>query len=261
MKNYLYTKLPTSEEMAKMPTSTSLRRTVGLAALFIVTFYCVIALFKTSQNLVLVVENLEDSNQNHPNNVASVSKFKSAVSPEVNAQVTDLGNEIEFKLQHCECKRRLSKTVINSTKTFSFNETTCSYDAYLRGIGQKIAGFSFYGDINSDHRYKITCLLFDLDSFTSFFYFSKKKGYFQGIVGNLEMMPKFYPGWIMRLYYDLDRRDPILQDLCDLACSNPGLDICDAKHLPGTPFKDASRVFAMNWRFFPTLDPQVSGPN
>ena len=34
-------------------------------------------------------------------------------------------------------------------------------------------------------------------------------GYFEGIVGNLELMPVYYPGWTMRLYYDLDDRDPI----------------------------------------------------
>ena len=36
-------------------------------------------------------------------------------------------------------------------------------------------------------------------------------GYFEGIVGNLELMPTYYPGWIMRLYYDLDDNDPITQ--------------------------------------------------
>jgi len=34
-------------------------------------------------------------------------------------------------------------------------------------------------------------------------------------------------------------------------------DICDAGLLPGTPMRNATKVFAMNWRFFPTLDPQV----
>jgi hypothetical protein len=91
-----------------------------------------------------------------------------------------------------------------------------------------------------------------------FVIYSKKKGYFEGIIGNLELMPKYYPGWIMRLYYDLDKTDPVLKDLCKLACNDPNIDICDAKHLPGTPFIDASKVFAMDWRFFPTLDPQVS---
>ena len=65
-------------------------------------------------------------------------------------------------------------------------------------------------------------------------------------------------GWVMRLYFDLDKTDPIHAALCKLACSDTNLDICDAANLPGTPMKDATKVFAMNWRFFPTLDPQVS---
>ena len=108
---------------------------------------------------------------------------------------------------------------------------------FSRGKGQKVVGFSFYGDLNSDH--------------------SKSKGYFEGIKGNLDLMPKYYPGWIMRVYFDLDPKHPVLKDLCDLACSNDQLDICHAGKLPGTPMKDARKIFAMNWRFFPTLDPQV----
>ena len=56
----------------------------------------------------------------------------------------------------------------------TYNETTCGHDAYRRGAGQKIVGFSFYGDVNST--------------------VSIEKGYFDGIVGNLKLMPKFYPG-------------------------------------------------------------------
>ena len=29
-----------------------------------------------------------------------------------------------------------------------FNQTTCSMDAFNRGMGQKIVGFSLYGDYN-----------------------------------------------------------------------------------------------------------------
>jgi hypothetical protein len=36
-------------------------------------------------------------------------------------------------------------------------------------------------------------------------------GYFEGIVGNLELMPVYYPGYVMRLYYDLDDNDPITE--------------------------------------------------
>ena len=32
--------------------------------------------------------------------------------------------------------------------------------------------------------------------------------------------------WVMRLYYDIGRGDPLMQDLCQLACDNSNLDIC-----------------------------------
>ena len=48
-----------------------------------------------------------------------------------------------------------------------------------------------------------------------------------------------------------------LAELCDMACKNRYLDLCDAGRLPGAPMKDARKLFPMLWRFFPTLDPQV----
>ena len=96
--------------------------------------------------------------------------------------------------------------------------------------------------------------------FTSFkTCYSKKKGYLKGIKDNLDMMQKYYPDWIMRLYTDYEIGDPIFRKLCDLACDDQysNLDICHVKQLPGTPLSDASKIFGMNWRFFPTLDPQV----
>ena len=63
---------------------------------------------------------------------------------------------------------------------------------------------------------------------------------------------------MLRLYYDLDPADHQLQlQLCDLACSNNNLDLCNVRRLPGTPVSDASSMFPMIWRFLPTLDPQV----
>jgi len=59
---------------------------------------------------------------------------------------------------------QIEETTIN--KEIKFNETTCSLDAFRRGVGQKIVGFTFYGDINSD---KV-----------------KMKGYFEGISEKLE---------------------------------------------------------------------------
>jgi hypothetical protein len=79
-------------------------------------------------------------------------------------------------------------------------------------------------------------------------------------MNNLELLPVHYPDWVMRIYTDLEKSDPRFEDLCSLACQNPNLDICDVKNLPGTPLVDATKVFARNWRFFPSLDPQVSCP-
>lgn len=85
----------------------------------------------------------------------------------------------------------------------------------------------------------------------------KARGYFEGIRTNLELMATHYPGWVMRVYYNLDGRPEMLSDLCGLACTNEQLDICDAGKLPGMPMADARNVFPMIWRFFATLDPQV----
>ena len=55
----------------------------------------------------------------------------------------------------------------------------------------------------------------------------------------------------------LFKGDQLMSELCDLACDNPHIDLCNVKALPGTPVTDATKIFAMNWRFFPTMDPQV----
>ena len=68
-------------------------------------------------------------------------------------------------------------------------------------------------------------------------------------------MAGLYPGWTVRVYYDLEPGSGLHQDLCRLACANPALDICYVRRLPST--LDISRVFAMIWRFFPVVDPQV----
>ena len=55
----------------------------------------------------------------------------------------------------------------------------------------------------------------------------------------------------------MDPGDDIMGDLCQLACQYSNFDLCYIQERPGTPIHNASKVFAMNWRFFPTLDPQV----
>lgn len=59
----------------------------------------------------------------------------------------------------------------------------------------------------------------------------------------------------LRLYYDLDDDHPLMKKLCELACGDSNIDLCYVRKIPATG--DVSKVFAMNWRFLPILDPQV----
>ena len=79
----------------------------------------------------------------------------------------------------------------------------------------------------------------------------------------------------MRLYYDINQDDDLMETLCEIACEYDNLDLCyirwshhcyinqsmeneqTGRELPGTPEMDVSEMFPMNWRFLPTLDPQV----
>ena len=154
-----------------------------------------------------------------------------------------------FKLESCNCTRTLVIPITSTEKKnnsealqkqIRFNSTTCGWSAYQRGGHQKIVGFSFYGNSNSSVH--------------------NAKQYFIGIEENLEKMTELYgEDWVMRLYYDLEPSDQqLMGQLCELACVNNNIDLCNIRKLPGTPVEDATKIFAMNWRFFPTLDPQVT---
>ena len=145
-------------------------------------------------------------------------------------------NQKMIKLQYCDCNRTIH---IFPSENPKFANTTCSRDAFQRGSNQKVISFVFYGEFDSEKH--------------------KVRKYFEGIKTNLKQISELYgSSWIMRLYYDLDPADKqVMIQLCDLACVDPQLDLCNVRSLPGNPVEDASRMFAMNWRFFPTLDPQV----
>jgi hypothetical protein len=184
--------------------------------------------------------------QSGPITAAAVDNSPEQKLPEDDSYVTTT-----FRLQHCACERTLrvlrNATAAEGSRSYladnvtgsDYWKTTCSEDAVRRGPGQQVVAYSFYGSPAAARH--------------------KAKKYFAGIVENVALLPRLYPGWVMRLYYDLDPEDdPVVAgQLCELACSAAHLDLCYARRLPGTPMRDARRVFAMNWRFFPTLDPQV----
>ena len=76
------------------------------------------------------------------------------------------------------------------------SQNLCSPASARRGDGQRVVSFSFYGDLTGR--------------------------YWAGIRDNLELLPDFYPGWVMRLY--VSREDNSLatvEQLCSLQCTSP----------------------------------------
>ena len=61
----------------------------------------------------------------------------------------------------------------------------------------------------------------------------------------------------MRLYVQLSMTSSIQREaLCHLACTYPEeFELCDVENNP--KYGNVSQIFPMNWRFLPTLDPQV----
>ena len=51
-------------------------------------------------------------------------------------------DKIETDVQLCGCKKNISRN--DGDLDIVFNQTTCSRDAFLRGKGQKIVGYSYY---------------------------------------------------------------------------------------------------------------------
>ena len=126
---------------------------------------------------------------------------------------------------------------IRSGEGEPYEQTTCSRDAWHRGSRQKVLAFSFYSVPSNN----------------------KSAWYFKGVKANLDLLGNLYEkDWNMRLYHDLKAGDPLMENACSLACNNSKLDLCHVKYLPHQLLSNASAMFPMNWRFFPTLDSQVA---
>ena len=73
-------------------------------------------------------------------------------------------------------------------------------------------------------------------------------------------MKQFYPGWVMRLYYhQSDVGAATLSGLCEVACGDPALDLCDAADNPR--LGDMQILHPQMWRFMPAVDVQASCPD
>lgn len=70
-----------------------------------------------------------------------------------------------------------------------------------------------------------------------------------------QVEPMYGPDWIMRLYFEVPRNSSNFKRLCQLACSNPNFELCDATTNPR--FGNMHKIYPLVWRFFPVLDPYV----
>ena len=43
----------------------------------------------------------------------------------------------------------------------------------------------------------------------------------------MHLLETYYnSSWIMRLYYDIDEEDELMEDLCEIACDYDNIDLC-----------------------------------
>ena len=152
---------------------------------------------------------------------------------QVQEQEQEAATTFTFPLEQCPCSRTLPlPSDSNATLApVALNLTTCSRDAWRRGPHQRVAAFSFYGDTRSkDHKYKQVAG-YEICNMCRYIKGNILWQYFTGISENLELLTSLYgAGWVLRLYYDLDPADSQLQaELCDLACANTNIDLCNIK--------------------------------
>ncbi|ODM88921.1 hypothetical protein Ocin01_17760 [Orchesella cincta] len=78
-----------------------------------------------------------------------------------------------------------------------------------------------------------------------------KDAFANGIERNLRGMREHFPGWVMRLYTDVDPDE----SLCKMICNNDDLFWCDVRQLPGG--QNMSKYFPKTWRFLAMGDPTI----
>ena len=171
-------------------------------------------------------------------NFGLVMQFIFKLNCQKELEITSVFSSVELEDCYCVNNNRIkSQPSKVSSERISYNETTCSHNAFARGFNQSVLAFSLYGEQTPK--------------------LEKERGYFEGIKANLDLLPVHYPGHTIRVYFSRISK-ATHKKLCELACKSKMIDLCDMAKLPGSPKKDATALFPMTWRFFPTLDPQVS---
>ena len=127
-------------------------------------------------------------------------------------------------LEPCTCIRELPR---RNKSDVLLSDTTCSQQAHARGSGQKVVAFSFFekDEKNKIARKKTGDALNNVSGF-----------FFTGFQMNVDLLPKHYPGWIIRIYHDIEDTDPLIERLCQFSCKYDFVDLCNARNIPTTKF-------------------------
>ena len=123
----------------------------------------------------------------------------------INASFIDI-SEVKSTVKGCQCSRQI-KPIRNPLVV-----SNCDDFATFRGKGQKVVAYSYFGNSS---RPRIV------------------SHYLDQIAQRAKEVAKFYPDWVMRIYYRLDANDEMGKEkLCQFWCQNSHLDLCDVENLP-----------------------------
>ena len=104
-------------------------------------------------------------------------------------------------LAQCRCYRSLSQDSPRHSANISLSNTTCSEEAYYKGSRQKVISFTYFEPSQSEGEAVPSN--------------KTNRDYFLGIRENLRLVKTFYPGYNMRLYYQV-YSETSLAELCHL---------------------------------------------
>ena len=109
-------------------------------------------------------------------------------------------------LPNCDCVRSIEKRASYDTTSI------CDNFATLRGNGQSVVAYSFYGNSSNPR---------------------VSSHYLNQITQRAKEIENYYPDWTMRIYYHIENKDDVTEDiLCQNWCQNKHLDLCDVTQLP-----------------------------
>ena len=127
-------------------------------------------------------------------------------------------------LDPCPCQRELPPANL----THVLSDTTCSEHAHARGAGQKVVAFSFF---EKDEKLALARKQTgDAENNVNGFFF-------KGFQTNIDLLTKHYPGWVIRIYHDIEESEPLTKMFCEFSCKYDYVDLCNARHIPAPLFK------------------------